>query len=314
MRREVALRTSPAHARRRSIAVDTDLVLRVTQLAATCSAAPRDRRASAHVSSTHVDPPSVSPWPAAISGACNTASYSIHSGTEAQTANSPRTQPRNTWYDAPRLLEQPRDEDVGVQRHPKYHITYDMTIAWPAVKRTRQRLATEARAMCACPPMYGRSASGTSIRAVGLLVVLHHRDERAADRETRAVQRVHELGLALRVAKARLHAPRLERLAVRARRDLAIGVLRRAATLRGRRSSPPRSRCRRCTAPPRDTAARAAAGSPRRGRSAPRARRTSARDARSAPARPCRTGAGGSCRACPCRSCPPPSGSTACAR
>src|SRR5690242_17016387 len=44
-------------------------------------------------------------------------------------------------------------------------------------------------------------------RTIRTLVVLHHRDERAPDREPRAVQRVHELGLALRVAKARLHAP-----------------------------------------------------------------------------------------------------------
>ena len=57
-------------------------------------------------------------------------------------------------------------------------------------------------------------------------MVFHHRDQRAPDGETRAVQRVHELRLALRVAEARLHPPRLERLAVRARRDLAVGVLR----------------------------------------------------------------------------------------
>ena len=104
----------------------------------------------------------------------------------------------------------------------------------------------------------GRSASAAHVglqrvghvdAAVGALVVLQHGDQRAADREAGAVQRVHELGLALRVAKARLHAPRLERFAVRARRDLAIRVLRRAATPRGRRSSPRRSRCRRCTAP-----------------------------------------------------------------
>ena len=44
--------------------------------------------------------------------------------------------------------------------------------------------------------MYGRSAAGTTTRAVLLLVVLEDRDQRAADREARAVQRVHELRLA----------------------------------------------------------------------------------------------------------------------
>ena len=44
--------------------------------------------------------------------------------------------------------------------------------------------------------MYGRSASGIDHRAVGLLVVLEHRDQRAADGQARAVQGVHELGLA----------------------------------------------------------------------------------------------------------------------
>ena len=44
--------------------------------------------------------------------------------------------------------------------------------------------------------MYGRSASGIDDRAVLLLVVLEDRDQRAADGEAGAVQRVHELGLA----------------------------------------------------------------------------------------------------------------------
>src|SRR4030095_15471490 len=62
-------------------------------------------------------------------------------------------------------------------------------------------------------------------RAVAALVVLDYRDERAADRQAGPVQRMHEFGLALRVAKARVHPSRLERLAIRARRDLAIHAL-----------------------------------------------------------------------------------------
>ena len=49
-------------------------------------------------------------------------------------------------------------------------------------------------------------------RAVGLLVVLQHRHQRAADREARAVERVDEARAlaALGAGSARLHAPRLE--------------------------------------------------------------------------------------------------------
>src|SRR5262245_30962101 len=62
--------------------------------------------------------------------------------------------------------------------------------------------------------------------AVGLLVIFEDGDERTAHGETRAVQRVHELGLAgFGIAPARLHAPRLERFAVAARRDLAVLAL-----------------------------------------------------------------------------------------
>src|SRR3546814_20014031 len=47
-------------------------------------------------------------------------------------------------------------------------------------------------------------------------------------RDAGSVERVHQLGLtSRRIAPARQHAPRLERLAVRARRDLAVGALRR---------------------------------------------------------------------------------------
>ena len=59
--------------------------------------------------------------------------------------------------------------------------------------------------------MYGRSTVRHRDRAVGVLVVLHHRDQRAADGDAGTVERVHQLGLAgRRIAPARLHAPGLE--------------------------------------------------------------------------------------------------------
>src|SRR5439155_24431892 len=57
---------------------------------------------------------------------------------------------------------------------------------------------------------------------VGLLAVFEHRDERASHGEPRAVERVSVLGAAARRAVADLGAARLERLAVRARGDLAV--------------------------------------------------------------------------------------------
>src|SRR5215831_1444375 len=69
-------------------------------------------------------------------------------------------------------------------------------------------------------------------RPILALIVLEHRDQRAADREPRPVERVQWLWLArLRVAPTRLHAPRLKRLAVAARRDLSILVLARQPDL-----------------------------------------------------------------------------------
>src|SRR5574337_1857314 len=65
---------------------------------------------------------------------------------------------------------------------------------------------------------------GNGDRAVGLLIVLDHRDQRAADRCARAVQRVHEARLAVAAAVARIHAPGLKIAAHRARRYLAIGA------------------------------------------------------------------------------------------
>src|SRR6266498_317430 len=48
---------------------------------------------------------------------------------------------------------------------------------------------------------------------VSALIVLHDRDQGAPHRKPGTVQGVHQLGLSLFVAEARLHAPRLERLA-----------------------------------------------------------------------------------------------------
>ena len=56
--------------------------------------------------------------------------------------------------------------------------------------------------------MYGRSASGIDDRAVLLLVVLEDRDQRAADGEAGAVQRVHELRLAGAVGRNLMFARR----------------------------------------------------------------------------------------------------------
>src|SRR4051812_40244318 len=57
-------------------------------------------------------------------------------------------------------------------------------------------------------------------RAVGLLVVLHHRDQRAADRDAGAVQRVDMGDLAVGVTEAGVHPPCLEGPRVRAGGDL----------------------------------------------------------------------------------------------
>src|SRR5215467_237929 len=63
-------------------------------------------------------------------------------------------------------------------------------------------------------------------RAVRLLVGLHHRDQRAADGDAGAVERVHEARLAVVLAaEARVHAPGLELAAQRARGNLPVHVL-----------------------------------------------------------------------------------------
>src|SRR4030095_5091575 len=61
--------------------------------------------------------------------------------------------------------------------------------------------------------------------AVGALIILQNRDQRAANGEARTVQRMHKLGLALRVLESRLHPARLERFAIGTRRNFAICAL-----------------------------------------------------------------------------------------
>src|SRR5712692_457404 len=72
----------------------------------------------------------------------------------------------------------------------------------------------------------GLERVGHRDRAVALLAILEHRDERSAHGEAGAVERVDEARpLAFLRTEPRLHAPRLEIAAVRAAGDLAIGVL-----------------------------------------------------------------------------------------
>src|SRR5262245_15491582 len=69
-------------------------------------------------------------------------------------------------------------------------------------------------------------------RAALLLIGLHDGDQRTADRDPRAVQRVHRTpDLAVPAAPARLHATRLERAAVGARGNLPISPLPRQPNL-----------------------------------------------------------------------------------
>ena len=63
----------------------------------------------------------------------------------------------------------------------------------------------------------GTQCRGYRYAAVRVLIGFEDRDERSSDRQGGAIQRVHELGPALLVAEARLHAARLERLEVAAR-------------------------------------------------------------------------------------------------
>src|SRR5687768_168589 len=72
----------------------------------------------------------------------------------------------------------------------------------------------------------GPQRAGYGDRPVGPLKVLQDRHQRAPDGEGRAVQRMDKLGLALVVAPAGLHAPRLECLVIGAGGDLAVSLLR----------------------------------------------------------------------------------------
>src|SRR4051812_21069887 len=77
------------------------------------------------------------------------------------------------------------------------------------------------------PTMHiGTQSFGNGDRPVLLLIVFHDGDQPAADRDARAVQRVHEArALLAGLPTARLHAPRLELAAIGAARNLAIGAL-----------------------------------------------------------------------------------------
>ena len=79
-------------------------------------------------------------------------------------------------------------------------------------------------------PSSGRSTSGTAMRAVGLLVVLHDGDERAADGHAGAVQRVHE-ARPLLGAEAGVEPPRLVVRAVAAAGELPVALLAREPRL-----------------------------------------------------------------------------------
>src|ERR1700741_4036367 len=79
-----------------------------------------------------------------------------------------------------------------------------------ALNLTPQARGARLRARDALRAAHVAAQSGRDdYRAVALLVVLQDRDQGAADGEARAVQRMEMLGLALVVAEARLHAPRL---------------------------------------------------------------------------------------------------------
>ena len=101
--------------------------------------------------------------------------------------------------------------------------------------------------MRSMPPMYGHSASGMQDRAVRLLVVLHHRDQRAAHRDARSRSAYGRCATVLPsgAAEPRIHPPRLEVAAVGAGADLAPRLLARQPDFQVDRSSPRRTRCRR---------------------------------------------------------------------
>src|SRR5262245_64540496 len=100
----------------------------------------------------------------------------------------------------------------------------------PVVKRgafNRSATPPARRSISGCDPLdpahVGPEHGGDTNGAVGLLIVLEDRDQRAADGQARAVQRVTVLRPApARRAVLQVEPARLERLAVRARGDLAV--------------------------------------------------------------------------------------------
>src|ERR1035437_4655141 len=78
----------------------------------------------------------------------------------------------------------------------------------------------------------GLERLGHHDRALVVLIGLHHRDQRAADRDAGAVERVDvAFNFAVLAFVTRLHPLRLELATVGARRNLAIGVLARQPDL-----------------------------------------------------------------------------------
>ena len=95
----------------------------------------------------------------------------------------------------------------------------------------------------------GPQRVGNRDASVGFLIVLEHRDQRPADGDTRAVERMDEAGrLLARGTVARVHAPCLEVAADRAARNLAIGLLARQPDLDVIGLAGPRTPCRRSKA------------------------------------------------------------------
>ena len=119
----------------------------------------------------------------------------------------------------------------------------------PSSLVTRMRMRQAAFSIIGEAAHVGAQRLGDDDRAVGLLVVLEHGDQRAADREAGAVERVHEarvLGALRRDSARSCAAPGSRRRPSRRRsRGRRPGP---AATPRCRRSSARQSPCRRCTA------------------------------------------------------------------
>src|SRR5215467_726635 len=98
---------------------------------------------------------------------------------------------------------------------------------WPAVVRRRRRCASSARrGQLLEAPGVRAQRRGNCDRAVGVLIILQHGDQRAADGESGAVERVDELGFgATRRLVTDVRAATAEVGVRRTGRDLAILVL-----------------------------------------------------------------------------------------